>query len=70
MDVDELSDGFRISGRIKKSEVNFKSFGDHRIAMAFAVLSSLLKNGGKVEGFESVSKSNPDFLEQLKLISN
>ena len=70
LDLEEFSDGFRISGKIKKSNQTFKSFGDHRIAMAFAVLSSLLKDGGKVEGFESVSKSNPNFLSQFKSISN
>ncbi|MEJ2105544.1 MAG: 3-phosphoshikimate 1-carboxyvinyltransferase, partial [Ignavibacteriaceae bacterium] len=70
LDIIEFSDGFRISGKIKKSNQPFNSFGDHRIAMAFAILSALLKEGGKVEGFESVSKSNPDFLEQLKLISH
>jgi 3-phosphoshikimate 1-carboxyvinyltransferase len=70
LDVEENSNGFRISGKITNSGITFNSFGDHRIAMAFAVLSSLLKNGGKVEGFESVSKSNPDFLKQLKLISH
>ena len=70
LDVEEFSDGFLISGKIKKQNQPFKSFGDHRIAMAFAVLSSLLKDGAKVEGFESVSKSNPKFLSQLKSISN
>jgi len=68
LDVEEFLDGFRISGKIQKSEVTFDSFGDHRIAMTFAILSSLLKDGGKVKGFESVSKSNPDFLEQLKSV--
>ena len=70
LDLEEFSDGFRISGKIKKSNQSFNSFRDHRIAMAFAVLSSLLTDGGKVEGFESVSKSNPDFLSQLISISS
>jgi 3-phosphoshikimate 1-carboxyvinyltransferase len=69
LDVEKFTDGFRISGNIKSLKKPFNSFGDHRIAMAFAVLSSLLKDGGKVSGFESVSKSNPDFLTQLKSIS-
>jgi len=46
----------------------YDSFGDHRIAMTFAILSMLLKNGGKINGFECVNISNPNFYNQLKLI--
>jgi 5-enolpyruvylshikimate-3-phosphate synthase len=38
--------------------------------MAFAILSSLLQEGGKVERFESVSVSNPNFLKQLRSIAH
>lgn len=69
VDVKESDDGFELSGRIGNvEEIMFESFGDHRIAMAFSVLSLILKNGGSVNGFESVSVSNPDFLNQLKSI--
>ncbi|MCU0414290.1 MAG: 3-phosphoshikimate 1-carboxyvinyltransferase [Ignavibacteriaceae bacterium] len=70
LDVEEYEDGFSVSGKIKQISKQFESFGDHRIAMAFSILTSLLKDGGKVEGFESVSVSNPDFLKQLKSISS
>lgn len=70
MTVEESEDGFRISGEIKYADVIFSSFGDHRIAMAFAILSSLLKYGGKVEGFEASVISNPGFLKQLQSISS
>ena len=70
LDLEEFEDGFRLSGSIKKQSATFDSFGDHRIAMAFSILSSLLKDGGEVEGFESVSVSNPDFLKQLNSISS
>ena len=70
LDVEEFDDGFKVSGSIKKQSETFDSYGDHRIAMAFAILSSLLKDGGEVEGFESVSVSNPDFLKQLNSISS
>ncbi len=66
--VEEFQDGFTISKNHENSSPTFKSFGDHRIAMSFAVLSMLLKNGGKVENFESVSISNPKFLDQLSSI--
>ncbi len=61
----EEQDGFEITGEIKNNHIKFDSYGDHRIAMAFGVLSLLLKNGGTVYGFESVNVSNPKFLKQL-----
>ena len=68
LNVEEFEDGFKISGEIEKRKPVFKSFGDHRIAMAFGILSCLLDEGGKVDGFESVSVSNPGFIEQIKSI--
>ncbi|OGU72551.1 MAG: 3-phosphoshikimate 1-carboxyvinyltransferase, partial [Ignavibacteria bacterium RBG_16_34_14] len=51
LDVDELEDGFTISGKIKNKKVVFESFDDHRIAMTFGILSLLLIDGGKVNNF-------------------
>ncbi len=70
LDVEEYEDGFNVSGKIKNSSGSFNSFGDHRIAMAFATLSSLLQDGGSVDGFECASVSNPDFLKQLNSITH
>jgi 3-phosphoshikimate 1-carboxyvinyltransferase len=69
LNIEEFDDGFKVSGKIKNRKPVFKSFGDHRIAMAFGILSCLLDDGGKVDGFESVSISNPGFIEQLKSIT-
>jgi 3-phosphoshikimate 1-carboxyvinyltransferase len=69
LDVSEYEDGYRISGKIENKDPIFNSFNDHRIAMTFGILSSLLKNGGKVNNFDSVKISNPNFLHQLKEIS-
>lgn len=69
LEVSEFEDGFSVSGKIKNKVEVFESFGDHRIAMTFGILSSLLKEGGKVNNFESVNISNPFFIEQLKLIA-
>lgn len=70
IDVIEEDDGFELRGSIQnEDEIIFESYGDHRIAMAFSVLSMLLKNGGAVNQFESVAVSNPDFLEQINMIS-
>ncbi len=68
LDVEEFEDGFSLSGRIKNYNPTFESFNDHRIAMAFSILSLLLDNGGKINNFECVKISNPNFLTQLKLI--
>ena len=70
MSVEESEDGFNVSGLIKNSNPIFESYGDHRIAMAFAVLSMLLDSGGEVNGFECVSISNPKFEEQISSIVN
>jgi 3-phosphoshikimate 1-carboxyvinyltransferase len=68
LSVEEFDDGFLLSGKIKNHYPVFESFGDHRIALAFAVLSMHLKHGGKVNNFECVSISNPNFISQLKQI--
>ena len=43
------------------------TYGDHRMAMAFGVLSLLFPNM-VIEGKEVVSKSFPDFWNQLALV--
>jgi 3-phosphoshikimate 1-carboxyvinyltransferase len=68
LDIDEFDDGFIISGGIKKSDLSFQSFNDHRIAMTFAILSMLLESGGEVNDFECVSISNPKFENQINSI--
>ena len=68
--VEEFNDGFRIDGALRKVTGLFESYNDHRIAMAFAILSSLIGEGAKVNGFECVSVSNPEFLKQLYSIVN
>ncbi len=74
-DIIEFDDGFEIRGKnpnesLKKQNVYFESYDDHRIAMAFSVLSMLLEHGGKINNFDCVSISNPDFLTQLKTITH
>lgn len=69
VDFSEFIDGFTLSGEIKKLPEYFESFGDHRIAMTFGILSSLLKEGGKVNNFETVNISNPFFVKQLNQIT-
>ena len=75
VDIIEHEDGFEIiknnSDSFKRNEkVTFESFDDHRIAMAFSVMSVLLDSGGSISNFECVNISNPDFLKQLATISS
>jgi 3-phosphoshikimate 1-carboxyvinyltransferase len=70
LNIEQNEDGFRVTGSINKSKLVFESFGDHRIAMAFTILSMLLENGGEVNGFECVSISNPQFEIQINSIVN
>ena len=65
LEVVEFEDGFELRGEPSSMPVEFESYDDHRIAMTFGVLSSLLQNGGTVSGFECVGISNPKFYEQL-----
>lgn len=67
--VNEFEDGFELSGTPTTARINFQSYGDHRIAMTFAVMSMLMKNGGTVEDFECVGISNPDFLAQVEKLT-
>ena len=66
--VEEFEDGFRLSGRVTQNHPEFTSYDDHRIAMAFGILSSLLNQGGKVNNFDCVKISNPGFLSQLNQV--
>jgi 5-enolpyruvylshikimate-3-phosphate synthase len=46
----------------------FNSYGDHRIAMTFGILSMLNKAGSMVKDFDCVGISNPNFINQIKVI--
>ncbi len=62
----ELDDGFEIEGgEIKSAEVS--SYGDHRIAMSFAIAG--LKAGMKILEAEYINISFPNFLEILSRIT-
>lgn len=68
--VDEYKDGFEIYKAEIKKEVEFKSYNDHRIAMAFYILGALLNNESSIDSVDSVKISNPEFFTQLKRITN
>ncbi|NLK67311.1 MAG: 3-phosphoshikimate 1-carboxyvinyltransferase [Campylobacteraceae bacterium] len=61
--VEELEDGFVVTGGEPKAAI-IDSYGDHRIAMSFAILG--LKCGMIVEDDECINVSFPKFKEILK----
>ena len=67
--VEEKQDGFEFELTDHTfPKVTFDSFDDHRIAMAFAVLSMLNENGGSIENFDCARISNPNFVNQINSI--
>ena len=66
IEVEELEDGFIITGGIPKC-AKVDSFGDHRIAMSFAILG--LQCGIEIEDSSCISVSFPNFVEILKQIT-
>jgi 3-phosphoshikimate 1-carboxyvinyltransferase len=63
--AEELPDGMHIPGRQKFRAAQFDSFGDHRIAMAFAVAALAADGESVIEGAEAASVSFPEFWDTL-----
>jgi 3-phosphoshikimate 1-carboxyvinyltransferase len=66
-DVRELPDGLRV-GRSTLKGAKVDSFGDHRIAMAFAVAGLLAEGETEITDAECVNISYPGFFEALEEI--
>jgi 3-phosphoshikimate 1-carboxyvinyltransferase len=64
--VEELPDGFAISGPTPLSGGDVDSAGDHRMAMVFAVAALIAAGPVRVRGMESVGDSFPGFLAALE----
>ena len=65
--VEEFADGFRVSrSDLKGAEID--SFGDHRIAMAFAVAALLAEGETTINDSECADISFPGFFEILKTV--
>lgn len=64
-DVEEFDDGFRV-GRSRLRGARVDSFGDHRIAMAFAIAGLLAEGETEIEGAECVDVSFPGFFDVLQ----
>src|SRR5437773_2802930 len=68
-DVEEFPDGFRVGpSNLRGAPVD--SFGDHRIAMAFAVAGLLAEGTTHIRGAKCADVSFPGFFDQLKAVVN
>jgi 3-phosphoshikimate 1-carboxyvinyltransferase len=70
VEVREFEDGFEVTGRGAKPPVfraaEIESFGDHRIAMAFAVAAVAADGPCTIHGAESAGISFPEFYATLE----
>jgi 3-phosphoshikimate 1-carboxyvinyltransferase len=63
--AEETPDGMVIPGRQKFRAASFDSFGDHRVAMAFAVAALRADGESLIEGADAASVSFPEFWDTL-----
>lgn len=66
--IEELEDGIIIEGPTLLKGNQVSSFGDHRIAMTFAVASLISRGETWIEGFDSVQISYPEFMRDLSTL--
>jgi 3-phosphoshikimate 1-carboxyvinyltransferase len=66
--VEEREDGLRIPGGQTLRGAEIESFGDHRIAMAFAVAALRAQGETLIRGAEAVAISYPAFFDTLEEI--
>ena len=64
--VEQTADGWRIPGSQKLHGAEIQSFGDHRIAMAFAIAALRAEGETQVHDSECVAISYPNFFEDLE----
>ncbi|MEO1941367.1 MAG: 3-phosphoshikimate 1-carboxyvinyltransferase [Campylobacterales bacterium] len=68
VEAEELADGFRIVGGTPKGGIQIDSYGDHRLAMSFAIAGAVVGDLEITEG-ESIYTSFPRFFELFKQIA-
>lgn len=69
VNVEELSDGMVIHGGASLTGARVKSFGDHRIAMACAILALFAKGETVIEDVDCIATSYPTFTRDLENIT-
>jgi 3-phosphoshikimate 1-carboxyvinyltransferase len=65
-EVEEFDDGLRIPGGQKLHGASLDSFGDHRIAMAFAVAALRAEGETEITGADAAVISYPEFFNALE----
>jgi 3-phosphoshikimate 1-carboxyvinyltransferase len=66
VEVVELEDGLEIYGGAPLLGARVKSYGDHRIAMAFAIAGMFAGNETVIEDADCIATSYPGFADQLQ----
>ena len=69
IEVEVYDDGMRIAGRQRFRAAKLDSFGDHRIAMAFAVAALCADGPSVIQNAEAASVSFPEFYDLLDEIT-
>lgn len=70
VDLEEYEDGMEITGGRGLRGAVLESFGDHRIAMAFAVAGLFAKGETVINNTSCIDTSYPGFANHLKAIKN
>jgi 3-phosphoshikimate 1-carboxyvinyltransferase len=69
-EVEEFEDGLRVEGPVALRGARLRSYGDHRIAMAFAVAALTARGETEIEGAEEcVAISFPEFFPLLESVA-
>jgi 3-phosphoshikimate 1-carboxyvinyltransferase len=69
VEIEVTPDGMRVPGKQKFRAADFDSFGDHRIAMAFAVAALAGDGESTIENADAASVSFPEFWNILQQIA-
>jgi 3-phosphoshikimate 1-carboxyvinyltransferase len=68
-EVEEFPDGLRVAGQQALRGAEIDSYGDHRIAMAFAVGGLVAQGTTLIRGSDCVDVSFPDFFDVLASVT-
>lgn len=68
--VEVYTEGFKVPGKQKFHAAELDSYGDHRIAMAFAVAALIATGECSIENAGAASVSFPEFYSILRRIAN
>ena len=70
VDCEELPDGMRITGSTSPLRGAVRTYGDHRLAMAFGVLGALPDSELVLDDRDCVDVSYPGFFEDLRNVAS